>query len=153
MKMIYELSIKKYADMVYRIALNYTNNVQDAEDVFQNTYEKLYKHDDEFYDDTYLKNWLVRVAINEAKDINKSVWKTKVSSIETQFVEPVYETEEYSELYEAIKKLKKEYRVLLYLFYFEGYSCSEIGDFFNIKDSVVRKRLERARKSLKRLLT
>lgn len=148
----YEEYVRRYSDMVYRIALSYTKNYYDAEDIFQNTFYKLLKYDKEFESDEHLKNWLIRVCVNEAKDITRSVWKNRVSSIDEMVLEPVYRSEETSEIYNFVMELKPKYRIVIYLHYYEGYSTKEIAKLIGSTDGTVRKRLERARKMLEELI-
>lgn len=151
-KQIYENYIDLYSNMVYRIALSYTRNVCDAEDVFQNTFFALYKQDKEFESDEHLKNWLIRVCINYAKDINKSFWKNKVIGEMEEQYELAYKDDRYEKLHNAMDKIKPDYRVVLYLFYYEEYSTKEISKLLNVKENNVRKRLERARKALSKYM-
>lgn len=147
-KPIYENYIEKYSNMVYRIALSYTRNICDAEDVFQNTFFELYKQEKEFESEEHLKNWLIRVCINHAKDVNKSFWKNKVVGEYEEDYKLSYKDDSFEKLHNAMNKIKLEYRVVLYLFYYEEYSTKEISKLLNVKEGNVRKRLERARKAL-----
>lgn len=63
--------------------------------------------------------------------------------------EPVFEDEKNSELYEAIKELPAKSRIVVYLFYYEGYSTKEIAEIIYIKEATVRTRLVAARKMLR----
>lgn len=63
--------------------------------------------------------------------------------------EPVFEDEKNSELYETIKELPAKSRIVVYLFYYEGYSTKEIAEIIHIKEATVRTRLVTARKLLR----
>lgn len=70
----YEFFYDKYGVQIYRTILTYLKNAQDAEDVLQNTFYKLYLSEKDFESEEYVKNWLFYVAINEAKNVKKSKW-------------------------------------------------------------------------------
>ncbi|MDE6129550.1 MAG: sigma-70 family RNA polymerase sigma factor, partial [Lachnospiraceae bacterium] len=74
--------IDKYADMVYRIAVNETGNREDAQDIFQEVFLRLVRYRDRISNEEHLKAWLIRVTINCAKKQKRSFWNRKVTSVE-----------------------------------------------------------------------
>ena len=150
----YIAAVENYGNTVYRAAYQYCGNKSDAEDVVQNTYIKLLQSKTEFEDEEYLKRWLIRVAINEAKNISMSFWKKRMSSLEEMQVEDTYEfqTSEQSDLYEAVMKLPAKYRIVVHLYYFEDYSTKEIAEILKQKETTVQTQLMRARGKLKEML-
>ena len=136
---------------MYRIGLNYAKNIQDAEDIVQNTLMKLYLSEIEFSDEEHLKSWLIRVCINESKNLVKSGWRKKTCSI-TELENTLFnENQEYRELYDCVLKLPEKYSIVIYLHYYEGYKTEEIATITDTKPSTVRTRLERARNLLKQM--
>lgn len=81
---------EQYIDIVYRSAINICKNKSDAEDAVQNTFLKLLKSDIDFENEDHIRRWLIRVAVNECKNIWKSPWNKKISSFEELEKEPVY---------------------------------------------------------------
>ena len=75
----YTCLVKKYIDMVYRIALNYLKNSADAEDICQNVFLKLLTERTVFQSDEHLRNWIVRVTVNECKKVLRSPWHRRES--------------------------------------------------------------------------
>ena len=67
--------VRRYIDTVFRVALNYLKNPADAEDVTQITFEKLLKEKRSFESDEHVRNWLIRVAVNECKKLLRSPWR------------------------------------------------------------------------------
>ena len=63
---------EQYIDIVYRSAINICKNKSDAEDAVQNTFLKLLKSDIDFENEDHIRRWLIRVAVNECKNIWKS---------------------------------------------------------------------------------
>ena len=139
----------EYIDVVYRVSLSYCKNKSDAEDVVQNTFVKLLKTDTEFVDDEHIRNWLVKVAVNECKNISKSFWYRNITSFDELEKEPEYTQSDEKELFEEVMKLPKKYSVVLHLYYYEGYSVKEIAQILEISESNVQTRLMRARNKLK----
>lgn len=148
----YEEIVRTYGDMVYRVACSYTKSHYDAEDAMQNVFCKLLTKNMAFKDEEHVKKWLIRVTINECKNMLVTFWRKKVVSWDENPVEQIFSTQEKSELYEAVMQLPAKYRVVIHLFYYEGYSTREIGELMHLKEAAVRTRLVRGRKILKKEL-
>ena len=144
----YEGIIAKYIDTVYRIALSCTKSPADADDIVQQTFLKLLTKDVDFQNEEHIRRWLIRVCINECNRMFSSFWHKKLDSLEMT-EEPVFQTEKNTELYEAVMGLPGKCRIVVYLFYYEGYSSKEIAKLLHIRDATVRTRLTRARKLLR----
>lgn len=164
-----------YADIVYRTALSYTKASHDAEDVTQTVFMKLLEAKDGFADDEHLRRWLIRVTVNECKNLWKSFWRRGVRLFDQTAEDeqklydfkghtergsrrgmppevPEFEDLLQSALYEAVMALPKDYRIVVHLFYYEDYSTREIAELLHIREQTVRTRLVRARKKLKQRL-
>lgn len=141
-----------YIDTVYRIALNGCLGTNDAEDVVQSVFLKLWQSKTEFNDDEHAKRWLIRVAVNECNSLWRSPWRKNTLPIDEASNLPSFSTPEKSELYYAVKELPPKYRQVVYLYYFEGYSTNETAEILKISVSAVQTRLMRARKFLKERL-
>ena len=138
--------IKKYADMVYRIAINRTNNKQDSEDIFQEVFLRLTKKMPTFQSEEHQKAWVIRVTLNCSNSLVTSNWKKKTTELDENLQ---FETETSHDIYREIAKLSEKYRTIIYLFYYEGYKISEISKFLHITESAVKTRLARAKEKLK----
>ena len=121
---------EQYIDIVYRSAINICKNKSDAEDAVQNTFLKLLKSDIDFENEDHIRRWLIRVAVNECKNIWKSPWNKKISSFEELEKEPVYIENEKSELFAEVMSLPQKYSI-------------------GISETNVQTRLMRARKKLR----
>lgn len=143
---------EQYTDIVYKAVLSYCKNKTDAEDAVQNTFMKLLGTDIEFSDEEHIRKWLIRVAVNECKNMWKSFWHRNIISFDDLEKEPEY-TETYrNEVFSEIMKLPKKYSIIIHLYYYEGYSVKEIAQIMEISESNVQIRLMRARNKLKELL-
>ena len=141
--------MEKYLNTVFRVTLGYVKNIHDAEDITQNVFFKLYSHNKDFESDSAVKAWLIRVAINESKDLLKSSWFKSRDSLDESLVAPA--ESDYG-LYEYVKRLKPIYRTVIYLYYYEGYSTNEISEILKKPLSTVKMQLQRSRKYLKEIL-
>lgn len=148
----YSRIVNQYADIVYRVALSYSKSSYDAEDVVQTTFMKLLVKMPTFHDEEHLRKWLIRTAVNACKDLHRSFWRKNVDSLEYFQEEPEEVTAGNDDLYEAVMELPVKYRVVVHLFYYEGYSTKEIAGLLHIGEAAVRTRLVRARKQLKQML-
>lgn len=137
---------KHYLD-VYRLSYSYLLNKEDAEDVTQNTFIKLY-HNPEILknNDEVIIKWLFRVAINNSKNNLLNFWhKKKVSIDNLDFIS----NESNHNLYLSLNELPFKYRIPIYLYYYEGYQVKEIASIMKIKESTIKSRLLRGKKILR----
>lgn len=139
---------QKYMDTVFRLAFNYLKSQSEADDVTQEVLIKLYRTGKEFENEEHIKHWLIRVTINECKKMFLSPWK-RIEPIEDYASTLSFTSPEHSELFYAVVDLPKKYRVPIFLYYYEDYSCEEISSFLGIANATVRTRLRRGRELLK----
>ncbi len=140
--------VRRYLDTVFRVALNYLKSPSDAEDVTQNVFEKLLKAKKPFESDSHIKNWLIRVTINECKNLVRSRW-WHVQSFEEYAAELTFDTSAHSELFYAVMALPKKYRLPIYLHYYEEYSTQEIAQLLKLPKNTVCTQLRRGRELLR----
>lgn len=145
----YENTVNKYADMIFRIALNECKNKEDAEDVVQNTFLKLLQNKKAFASEEHQKHWLIRVTVNECHSLFTSPWRQRTQSLDVLEYQLAGETPEHSDLFYAVMELPAKYRNIVYLYYYEEYSIREISEILKMKESTLQTRLMRARKMLK----
>lgn len=139
---------EKYMDTIYRVAYSWTKNPDDANDVTQDVLIQLYKTTKEFESDSHIKNWLIKVTVNQCKMFFRSMWN-KMEDIDAYADTLGFEDESYLDLFNAVMKLDKKYSVPLMLFYYEGYSTAEISVILNIPEKTVSTRLFRAKAKMK----
>ncbi len=144
--------VERYGNNLYAAAFSVCRNPEDAKDVVQDTFLQYYMTDKEFENEKHIRAWLIRVAVNKAKNSNKSFWKRNKVSLEDYRETFSFETKESEELFDAVMKLPEKYRIVIHLFYFEDYTTGEIADVTKISISNVKVRLSRARELLRGLL-
>lgn len=91
--------VRRYKDMVYRIAFMRVQNTWDAEDVFQDVFITYMKKQPVCNDEEHRKAWLIRTTINCAKKVTGSTWKNRVEVTDNTetLADGVYEFEEEQE--------------------------------------------------------
>lgn len=146
-----EEALDYFSTDVFRMAYARTGNKSDAEDITQDTFIKYMKETKPFVDENHVKAWLLRVAINSSKNLVNSAWHRKSTSMEAVDLMSV-EMEEQSDVYHAVLKLPEKYRIVVHLYYYEGYSVEEIAAMLSAKESTVKSWMRRARMKLKDLL-
>ena len=144
--------MKEYQTNLFVTAFNICKNAEDAKDVVQDTFIAYMTSNQKFNDEGHIRAWLFRVAINKAKDFNKSFWKRNRMPLEDYMETLPFETKEDSSLFEAVLNLPEKYRVVIHLFYYEDMSIKEISGVMRISESNVKVRLSRGRKFLKNVL-
>ncbi len=144
-----EEAVRTYADMVYRLACLNTNNKETAEDVFQTVFLKLVSHQESIISEEHLKAWLIRVTINQCKSVATTAWNRKRASYEdAMLLEEPEESEDFSDVYEAVRELPDKYRDVIHLFYYEQLTVKDIAGILDTKEATVKTWLSRGRKLL-----
>ena len=145
-------AVRDHKDTVFRVAFGYMKNRDDADDITQNVFLKLFKSDTAFENPEHLRSWLIRVTANECKSIFRAPWR-KTENIEDYAEQLAMPTPKHTELLSTVMGMPEKYRVIIYLFYYEEYSTEEIAGLLGIPPATVRTRLARGRKRLKNILT
>ena len=140
-----------YMDTVFRVALNFLKRPDAADDVTQNVFLRLLRSEPTFESDDHLKHWLIRVTINECKRYVTMPWN-RTESLEDFADSLAAESPESADVYRLVMRLPRNYRMAVYLHYYEGYSTKEVADMMKRSQSTVCTWLERGRKKLKKML-
>ena len=141
-----DIVFEKYHNTVYRLALARTQNISDAEDIVQTVFLRLVGATTVFNDEEHIKAWLIKVTVNASKNLMLSSWMRLTSPLDENISTQMAET---GEVYHAVMKLPVKYRTAIHLFYYEGYTCSQIADLLNTNEATIKTRLKRAREKLK----
>ncbi|MCL2213417.1 MAG: sigma-70 family RNA polymerase sigma factor [Oscillospiraceae bacterium] len=148
--------IEDYGDMVYRLAFLYLKNKEDAEDVFQDVFMKLFTVTAQFESTAQLKSYVATTTVNRCKNILRSVWRKRVDCTDEieelcNFADQSY-TQREGELVKEVLALPLKYRRVLYLHYYEGYQTAEIAKMLTLPSATVRTQLVRGRELLKKYI-
>ena len=142
---------KKYMDKIFRLAFSYLKSYADADDITQNVLLSLYRTEYEFENEDHVRNWLMKVTVNECRKFWRRPFRSH-ENIDDYAETLVFEDQSYRELFEAIMRLDKKSRLIVILYYIEGYSIKEIAEILEIPAGTVGTRLSRARMQLKQYL-
>lgn len=130
---------------LYKTALAILLNDEDAADAIQDTILICWEKLNTLQKPQYFKTWMTKILINDCCKIKKAAKHT--ATLE-EYEEPAVYDEYNLELKEALSSLEEKYRLVMTLFYSEGYPINEIAKILNIPKSTVQTRLQRARKKL-----
>jgi RNA polymerase sigma-70 factor (ECF subfamily) len=133
-------------------AFNVCGNTEDAQDVVQDTFLQYHTSAKQFNDEQHIKAWLLRVAINKAKDKQRSFWHRRVTTLEDYRETLTFDNEKEGDLLEAVMALPEKYRIVIHLFYYEDMSLHKISEILKISESNAKVRLSRGRSMLKSML-
>lgn len=150
-KTAFEENVRLHSKMIYQIAYSYLKSIDDANDIVQDVLIKLLVTDKPFESPEHVRNWLVRVTINECKKVFRAPWQ-KRENLDDYINELFYEQPDYQDLYTAIMKLDRKYRIPLILCYCDGYSTKEIASLLNIPENTVSTYLRRGKEKMRKYM-
>lgn len=145
----FEEKYYKYKDLLFRIIFTYVKNPNDAEDILQEVFTKLYCSNKAFETDEHEKRWLIRISINLSKNHLKLFWNKKRDIFNHEDLPGESFSSEYNDLLQMVLNLPDKCKAPMYLHYYEGYSCKQIGEILGCKESAIKMRLKRGRELLK----
>lgn len=143
-----EEAVRRYADMVYRLAVVNTKDKTAADDVFQEVFLKLIRYQESIKSEEHLKAWLIRVTVNQCKSHVTSIWNKRKVSMDSVVEEATEEKKDYSDVTEAVRELPDKYREVIHLFYYEELSIKEIAEALERNEATVKTQLARGRQIL-----
>ena len=158
-----------YKQLVYNVALQYVQNTEDAEEVLQDVFVKVYQNLDKFENQSTLKTWIYRITINHSLDFikrknskkhffifgRKSDSAFEVNNIST-FEHPGIQLENKEEakiLFDVINTLPDNQKTAFILSKIDGLSNPEISEIMEMSVSAIESLLFRAKKSLQEKLS
>lgn len=153
MRLSVDEAFRRYGDRVFSAAFSICRSREDADDTVQDTFLKYHTQNADYADESHLKAWLLRVAINRAKDVTGAFWRRNRVSWEDNMNELEFEQPEDRSLFEAVMQLPEKYRIVIHLHYYEEYSIEEISRTVRRSPGTVKSQLSRGRKLLKSILT
>lgn len=150
--------VRTYADSVYGLAYRLSGNAQDAEDLTQETFIRVFRSLDRYRPGTF-EGWLHRITTNLFLDQvrHRSVLRMECLPEDTERVVsnsagPAAVVDEkvlHPDLQRALDSLSPDYRVAVVLCDIEGHTYEEIADLLGVKIGTVRSRIHRGRAQLR----
>ena len=139
---------RRHIKMVYQICLLMLKNVPDAEDAAQTVFRKRLERGPALQDPEREKAWLIAAARNECRDQLKHWWRTRRAAPE-ELDRLTWQPPEEAGVWEQVAALPARERLILYLYYYQGYSVLEVAALLGRRESAVQTQLMRARQKLK----
>ncbi|MCQ4726786.1 sigma-70 family RNA polymerase sigma factor [Anaerotignum faecicola] len=156
----FEELLGRYKNLVYSVVLRMVNDSEDANDIAQEVFIKVYKNISKYSPEFKFSTWIIKIATNSVIDFRRKK-KPECIDIDDMVFEPSgNETPETSyiegegkrELSSAIEKLPDMYKVPIVLYHIEDMSYQEISEAVGISLSKVKNRIFRGRKILKDII-
>ena len=141
------------ADMLYRVALTYLHNRDDAEDAVHDAFMTYLEKAPHFYSVKKERAWLCRVTVNLCRDaLRRRAVRQHASLDDPEGVTVPAAKDAYPvELFDLLDRLPEKLRLVTVLYYLEGFSVAEVAAMTASTVSAVKMRLSRARASLQEL--
>ncbi|MDP1421265.1 sigma-70 family RNA polymerase sigma factor [Peribacillus simplex] len=146
-----------YGQDILQLVYSYVKDAVVAEDLTQEIFIKCYKALPTYNQQSNIRTWLWRIAINHCKDYRKSWYFRNVSTAEEaqewtstdNVEEEVIQHDEDMQLAGAVMELPIQYRELIYLHYFQEMKLKEISEITGVKLGTVKTRMRQAKRRLK----
>lgn len=142
----FERLIRALEGAFYRVARTMLGSREDCMDAIQETVLTIWQRMDTVREEQYFQTWAIRVLINHCRGIARKAKSTLPLEYAQQAVAAPGDM--HTVLREAIARLKEPERLVVVLFYVEGFSVSETAAILRIPAGTVKSRLHRARKQL-----
>ena len=152
MRMETQTLAETYRDRLFAAAFQVCGNAADAEDAAQEALLRYHISEKQFESEQHIRAWLLRVAINCAKNVSRSFFRRNTVPLEDYMDSLEFDSGESREIFREVMNLPETYRLVIHLYYYEDYSVAEIGRFLGLTESDVKVRLSRGRQLLKKAL-
>ena len=156
---LFAMLVDRYKDMIFTLALKMVKNREEAEEVAQDTFIKIYSSLIKFKGDSKFSTWIYKIAYNtcldrlkknKKEDLNISIDEFSAHLIKTMdnALSALEDKERKQTIQNCLNLLPSDENFLLTLFYFEDQSLEEIGKIMNINANNVKVKLFRSRQKL-----
>lgn len=139
-----EAAVRKHSEMLYRICIVILGSEQDTQDAIQETFCKYLEKKPKFVDGEHEKAWLIKVATNHCRDIQRFRFRHPKVPIE-ELAGILVSRQEDREAVRELLQMPPKQRAVMVLHYVEGYQVKEIAGILGITEHAVKKRLQRGR--------
>lgn len=137
--------------MLYHVSKSILKNDADCADAVQEALLKAYEKLHTLKKDEFFRTWITKILMHECYKICRK--NKKIVPYEEYMINAkMWEEGRYTGLYMAIMELPQELRLLVTLYYLEGFSQKEISEIMNMREGTIKSRLSRARRLLKEQL-
>lgn len=151
-----EMLYRKYADAMYTIACNYSNSEEEAADILQEGFIKVFKYLKQQDANRSLGGWIKKIIINTALEhYRKNKRKEEIIADYANEYPPIeFEVEQSSsrDLIKYVNSLPEKAKIVLQLYILDGYPHQEIADLLGISVGTSKSQLNRAKFLLREMI-
>ena len=140
---------EEYKNLVYRLALARTGDINDAEDILQEVFYRYMRKKPDFENNDHGRAWFITVTINCTKSLFNSAYRKRQTPLTDDIKS---EDMEIDTTLSVVLSLPQKYRTVIHLYYYEDYSIKEIANLLQCSENTVKTRLARGRERLKKAL-
>ncbi len=152
-----DLLYKKYAPRMYGVCLRYSGNTEDANDLLQEGFIKVYRNLSKFRGEGSFEGWIRRIFINTSiEHFRRKTQLYKITEAQENTIEDTdltaLNTLAVKDILQMINELSPGYKAVFNLYVVEGYSHKEIAEMLGITEGTSKSQLARAKGVLKKSL-
>ncbi|MGK0387154.1 MAG: RNA polymerase sigma factor (sigma-70 family) [Patiriisocius sp.] len=156
----------KNKDLVYNVALQYVQNIEEAEEITQDVFVKVHQKLNTFKGDAKLETWLYRITINTSLDAIKSKKRKKRFAIFSRDEKDLHNISDFNHpgitlenketlslLFKQINQLPDTQKTVLLLLKVEGKSMAEVAEILDKTPKAIESLMQRAKQQLKKIIS
>lgn len=152
-----ELLYNRFSPKMYGICLRYCKNEEDAQDLLQEGFIKVFKSLENYRFDGSFEGWVRRIFVNTAiARYRRTIFVSPITESHEASVDnkswDVLDTFNEKDIIKMLQQISPGYRQVFNLFVIEGYSHKEIGEILDIEEGTSKSQLARAKKALRELI-
>jgi RNA polymerase sigma factor (sigma-70 family) len=150
-----ELLYQRYSPKMYAVCLRYAGNYEDAQDLLQEGFIKVFRNLDKFRHEGSFEGWLRRVFVNTSiEHYRRKIHLNSISEKEETIIEDasvsVLDQLAERDIIQLVQELSPGYRTVFNLYVIEGYSHKEIAEMMHISEGTSKSQLARAKSILQK---
>jgi RNA polymerase sigma-70 factor (ECF subfamily) len=148
---------RRFSPRMYAVCLRYAANAEEAEDILQEGFIKIFKKLDSFRSEGSFEGWIRRIFVNTAiehfrrKKYLQPVTEKEETSIEGKYISILDDLAE-QDILSLVQQLSPGYRTVFNMYVVEGYTHKEIADALNISEGTSKSQLSRAKVILQEMV-
>ena len=153
-----ELLYQHFSPKMYAVCLRYAGNSEDAQDILQDGFVKVFRNLERYRGDGSFEGWVRRIFVNTAiEHYRKQLNLHQIPDIEDKLIEDkdlsALDNLALKDLVKLIQELSPGYRTVFNLYAVEGYTHKEIAELLGISEGTSKAQLARAKAILQNLIT
>jgi len=152
-----EALYQRYAPKMYGVCLRYAGNAEEAEDILQEGFIKVYNKMSSYRGDGSFEGWIRRIFVNTAiEHFRKKIYLQPITEMEENSVEGKYlsvlDNLAEKDIIQLVQQLSPGYRTVFNMYVIEGYTHKQIAEAMGISEGTSKSQLSRAKQILQDLV-